>query len=208
MMKKILFIGLLLAIAGIVATGCGSCQSGNNKQEVVSNSDYDGVVKDFTAGVEHIIAVHRQTMNGIANGKYFSWYETKVLFNDILTMENIDDLHVVDVTDVFQTFSPDLCQTITSNVVKGTLIPAPVPDIWIEDFDMGVSEIILTVDDVLQRLKEWNGVLPESRGIVLRKPVGPQPCNPQYVIGNTSDVIFVDAVTGDITDWCPAFPRN
>ena len=45
-------------------------------------------------------------------------------------------------------------------------------------------------------------------GKELRQPLGPKECNPQWVIGNIMQVIFVDAVTGEISDWCPAFPRE
>ena len=43
----------------------------------------------------------------------------------------------------------------------------------------------------------------------LRLPVGPVACNAQWVIGDVYDVIFVDAVTGEISDVNPAFkPDN
>ena len=203
-MKGYYYFAFLLAIVGILATGCSSCHSGKGNS---NKSDYDGVVQNLTE-VENVIALHRQTMNQLVGGKKYCWYETSILFNDSINADNLNDLHVVDVTDVFQTFNPNLCQKITTNVKKGTLIPAPVPDIWIEDVDMSYSEIKLTVKDVLQRLSEWNGIIPLSIGITLRTPLGPKACNPQYVIGNIGQVIFVDAVTGDITDWCPAFPKT
>lgn len=37
--------------------------------------------------------------------------------------------------------------------------------------------------------------------------VGPLPCNAQYVMGNPLQALWIDAVTGYVTDWCPAFPR-
>lgn len=42
--------------------------------------------------------------------------------------------------------------------------------------------------------------------MILRLPIGPRRCNAQWVIGGIGEVIFIDAVTGEITDWCPAFP--
>lgn len=43
-MKKLIFC-LTLMIIGLTATGCGSCQSENNKQGsgVMAQADYDGV---------------------------------------------------------------------------------------------------------------------------------------------------------------------
>ena len=205
-MKRNLFITVLVAIVmGMTAGGLVSCSGCGGKQDAAG--DYDGVIPDLNGGVEHIIALHRQTMFDIYEGEDYAWYEAKIFFDDSLTLEGIDDLHVTDVTDVFQLFSPARCQFISTSVDKGTVIPKPIPDIWIEDCDMSGSEIRLTVEDVLERLKAWDGILPPANSIVLRQPLGPQRCNPQYVIGNILQVIFVDAVTGDITDWCPAFPK-
>ena len=207
-MKKYLFLGLLLSIVSIMTTGCNSCQSENKEQETVVKGDYDGVIADFTIGVKNIQALHRQTMFELVDGKQYYWYETKVTFNDSIKFETIDNLKIVDVTDVFQTIDPNYAQYISSNVVKGMIVPAPMPGIWIEDFDMSNVEIKLGAEDVLQRLKEWNGIIPPAVEMTLRKPVGPQSCNAQWVIGNIMQVIFIDAVTGNIADFNPAFGGN
>ena len=195
---------LALVLACTLVTGCDSCQSGNANQE-----DYDGVEQDFTAGVDNIQALHRQTMYALVNGQ-FEWRNSRVLFNDTITLENIDILHIVDVTDVFQYWDEQgpKVRMISANIEKGTIITPAIPDVWIEDASLNQAEIKLTADDVLQRLKEWNGIIPAAVGMSLRLPVGPQECNAQWVIGDVYDVIFVDAVTGDVTDWCPAFPRD
>ena len=211
-MKKT-FLSMLMAIAVCMTAGtivsCNGCGKGEpGEPDKVVPGDYDGVVQDFTAGVEHIIALHRETVFSLYDGERYAWYEAKVLFSDSLKLENIDSLYVTDVTDVFQLFDPARCQFISTNIKDGTIIPKPIADIWIEDVDMSNSEIRLTVDDVLERLKAWDGILPPAVGMTLRQPLGPLPCNPQYVIGNIMQVIFVDAVTGDISDWCPAFPRE
>ena len=75
-MKKYFLFGFLLAIVSIMATGCSSCQSENNKQDNAPaqeqvtnfNADYDGVVPDLTEGAEHVIALQRQTMFNAVNG--------------------------------------------------------------------------------------------------------------------------------------------
>ena len=203
-MKKIFFMGFLLMIVSMITTGCSSCQSENNKQELIIN-DYDGVIQDFTASVENITALHRQIVFEVVGDQQINWYETRAIFNDTITFENLDDLHIVDINNVFQTFDPDLCWQVTSNVKYGTMLPSPVPGLWIEDFDLNRAEIDLSVEDVLQRLQEWDGILPPAKQITLRKPVGPKECNAQYVIGNIAEVIWIDAVTGDIRNTCPAF---
>lgn len=215
-MKKFLLFGFLLAIVSIMATGCNSCKSENKQdappeeQVVINGADYDGVVADFTAGVSHIQALHRQTMFNLIDGEPYQWRNSKVLFNDSINYENIDELKVVEVTDVFFYWNNEgpHVQFIASNVKNGTIIPPTIQDVWIEDADLSDKEIKLTCEDVLQRLKEWNGLIPPAICISLRYPVGPCECNAQWVIGDVYDVIFVDAVTGEISNWNPAFNPN
>lgn len=209
-MKKIIFMSLLLAIVSIMATGCSGCQSEKKEQPkgvVIQSADYDGVVQDFTAGVSHIIALHRQTMFNLVKGHEYQWRNLQVLFNDTIKAENIDDLHITDITSVFFYWdNGPWVQYISTNVKKGTIIPNRIQDVWIEDCDLSNCEIKLSAEDALKRLKEWNGVIPEAKGLILRLPVGPRNCNAQWVTGSFGDPVFIDAVTGDITEWCPAFP--
>lgn len=215
---------LMLAIAGMMATGCSSCQSGNEKQDESEKAtvyhDYDGVVQDFTAGVSHIQAMHRQTMfklqkdvekrDGVSIEGY-QWRNSQVQFNDTLKLENIDDVHITDINDVFYYWHPvkgPQVQFINTNVKNGTQIPVPVQDVWIEDEDMSTSEIKLSAEDVLQRLKEVNCPIPPAKSMILRKPLGPCECNAQWVVGGIRDVLFIDAVTGDVSNWNPAFNPN
>jgi len=217
-MKKSIILSLLLAIVSIMATGCTSCQSENKKQETVYH-DYDGVVQDFTAGVSHIQALHRQKMYNIIQFlkeqgheialNNYQWRNSLVILNDTVTAENIDDLHIVSIRDVFyywsNKFGPQV-QYITDHVVYGTQIPYPISDVWIEDRDMSNAPIKLSAEEALTRLKEWNGLLPKDCNfIILRLPVGPKDCNPQWTFGDVGDVLFIDAVTGEIRTWNPAF---
>ena len=209
-MLEAIVIGVL---AGVISScaGCGRGEPGSpavdNGTAVAAAHDYDGVVQDFTAGVEHISALHRQTMFSLAGGRKYEWRNLQILFNDSIKAETLDGLHVTDITSVFYYWDEGpWVQYITSSVKKGMLIPARIPDVWIEDDDLGEAEIRLWPDDVLARLKQWNGVIPPADVLILRMPVGPRRCNAQWVIGNMAQVIFIDAVTGDITDWCPAFP--
>lgn len=221
-MKKWICLSLMMAMVCLMATGCSSCQSENKKQEVVYH-DYDGVVQDFTAGVSHIQALHRQTMYGMIqhlqdeghtialNGKY-QWRNSRVILNDTVTMENIDDLHVVAVNDVFfywDSVKGPMVQYINSHVKYGVQIPYPINDVWIEDADMSDQPIKLSAEEALMRLKEWNGVLPKGCNfLTLRYPVGPKDCNVQWVFGDVYDVLFIDAVTGEIRDYDPAFKKD
>ena len=215
-MKKILLFMLMATVLGMTAgmTSCNSFDKGSPKEpEVITEkvskfqADYDGVLPDLSQGADHTIALQRQTMFSLLEGASYYWYETKFSFTDSLKTTTLDDVELMEITSTFQTVNPTLCYTITTNAALGTLVPAPTPGLWIEDFDLSKTEIRLNINDVLQRLKEVNTILPPATSVILRKPVGPQPCNAQYVLGNPLQTLWVDAVTGDVTDWCPAFPR-
>lgn len=201
----------MMLMSIVLLSSCNGCQqqkvAPDEEGQVLNASDYDGVVADFTAGTNQIIALHKQTMYNLCGGKSYEWRNLNVLFNDTIKAETIDDLKIVDITSVFYYWdNGPWVQFITSNVKKGMLIPAKIPDVWIEDDDMSEAEIKLSAEDVLKRLKEWNGVIPPAKAMTLRMPIGPRNCNAQWVIGALSDVIFIDAVTGEISNWCPAFP--
>ena len=224
-MKKIFFgklMGVLLLAVMALVCSCNGCKGETPKIDdpVVVYHDYDGVVQDFTAGVGHIQALHRQTMYGVAQqieaqgyeiaheGKY-EWRNSRVILNDTVTFENIDDLHVVAVNDVFfywDSAKGPMVQYINSHVKYGVQIPYPINDVWIEDADMSEKPIKISAEQALSRLKEYNGILPKDCNfITLRHPVGPKDCNAQWVFGDVYDVLFIDAVTGEIRDYDPAF---
>lgn len=212
-MKKFIFMSLLTLVC-VALTGCSSCHSDKAKQETkdVVYHDYDGVVQDFTAGVSHIQALHRQTIYQLAQQgnpvSGYQWRNSRIIFNDTLTFDNIDDLHITDINDVFYYWDKDKgpqVQYVNVNVKRGTQIPWPITDIWIEDDDLSDQPIKLSCEEAIMRLKEYNGILPKSYYITLRLPVGPKKCNPQWTFGDQYTVLFIDAVTGEIRDSDPAF---
>ena len=214
-MKKFIFLMLTAVLLCMVAgmSSCKSCGKGEPGEPIVEKAvqaDYDGVVVDFTAGVDHIQSLHRQKMYTLNDGANYEWRNSKVLFNDTITWENIDELKVVEVTDVFFYWNSEgpHVQFIATNVKDGTIIYKPIRDVWIEDDNLSDKEVKLSADDVLQRLKEFNGLIPPAISMSLRYPVGPCECNAQWVVGDAYDVIFVDAVTGDVSNWNPAFNPN
>lgn len=221
-MKKFIIIFLLAFICLLGFSRCtgGKGETQNIDDKVVTYHDYDGVVQDFTAMTSHIQALHRQTMFSIIQnlqaeghtivpeGKY-QWRNSLVILNDTVTAENIGDLHIVSIRDVFFYWDnqrgPQV-QYITDHVKYGTQIPWPINDVWIEDRDMSNAHINISAEEALTRLKEWNGILPKDCNfIILRLPVGPNDCNPQWTFGDVGDTLFIDAVTGEIRDYDPSF---
>ena len=214
MKKGFMLFMLFMACAFVGAVS--SCKGSKGKKAATAPElpavtdvyhDYDGVVQDFTAGVSQIQALHKQTMYATLGVKDFQWRNSRVIFNDTVTLENIDEVKVVAVNDVFFYWNEHgpWVQYINSHVVNGVQIPWPINDIWIEDSDMSNQPIKLSAEQALARLKEWNGVLPKSYFLTLRLPVGSKDCNVQWVFGDVYDVVFVDAVTGEVRDFDPAF---
>lgn len=200
---------LLLAVMALVCS-CSSCKGETAKIDdpVVVYHDYDGVVNDFTVGVAQIQALHRQTMFMTLGVEEYEWRNSKIVFNDSIKADNIDDLHVTDINDVFYYWDEQKgpqVQFINSNVKYGTQIPWPINDVWIEDDNLSGAPIKLTAEQVLMRLKEVNCPIPPAKSMSLRLPIGPCECNPQYVVGDVYDVLFIDAVTGEVSNWNPAF---
>ena len=216
-MKKMIFLfTMMLTMVGMMGvSSCNGCKGASEPKiddpVVEVYHDYDGVVQDFTAGVSQIQALHRQTMYQTLGIKEYQWRNSRVIFNDKLTLENIDDLHITDVIDVFCYWNEKgpWVQYINTNVKKGTQIPWPINDVWIEDANMSEAPINLSAEQAIQRLKEWNGILPKDCNfITLRLPVGPKSCNVQWVFGDVFNVLFIDAVTGEVRDSDPAFSRQ
>jgi len=235
-MKKTTFGKLMLALlvavltVGMAFASCSSCK-GNSEQASAPEEqsidpvplyhDYDGVVQDFTAGTAQIQALHKQTMYRLTeqlpegekpeNEGGYEWRNSRIVFNEAVTPESIDQLHVTDVIDVFYYWNSKgpWVQYISTNVKNGVQIPWPINDVWVEDANLSNALVELSAEDALQRLKEWNGILPKDCNfITLRLPVGPRDCNPQWTFGDAYNVLFIDAVTGEVRDFCPAFPPS
>ena len=209
-MKKFSFLaGLMLAIAGVMTTGCTGCQSENKEQPKVAATDYDGVASD-KLNAEHVIAMQRQNMYNIAKGRDYRWFETTIELADFIDSENQEGV-IKEITSVFQTIEESATgadtwvQYIATNAAKGTMIPNPIHSFWMEDFPLDKEPIKITFAEALQKLNEVNFPKPHSRYCVLRKEVGPKDVNVQYIFGNSKAQLYVDAVTGEVTDLNPVF---
>ena len=70
---------------------------------------------------------------------------------------------------------------------------------------MDKEPIKITFAEALEKLNQVNFPKPHSRYCVLRKEVGPKDANVQYIFGNSKAQLYVDAVTGEVTDLNPVF---
>lgn len=224
MKKTSMFLGLLLMIISLMATGCSSCQSEKQKQESQNSiavvdtvsaipadveGDCDGVVPELTASVENIIATDRQTMYGIANGQSYALFESSIKLCDFLNSENCDG-KIMSVNNVFQQviekekgYDTKVLMFFTTG--KGTKIDVHDNAFYIENYPLNDEPMPITFEKAFERIMKANVVKPQSRNCVLRKPIGPTPCNAQYIFGNRKKQIYVDAITGEVRTKNPAF---
>ncbi len=201
-MKK-LFLGLVLMVS-MLFVACNSC----NKTTPNTN-EFDTVTTEVVGNLNPttLIAADRQAMFNKV-GEDYRWYETCMRLNDFLDEEN--DGTLAEVVNVFQAVI-DRGQGYDTKVYKfqhftdGTWAEDSVIGFWVEDQPMNDEAIIVSYQDAYDNLMATNMPKPHSRYVTLRKQVGPIDANPQYIFGNLHETVFVDAVTGEVCDYNPAF---
>ena len=214
-MKKMLFGMLAVVLLSIVAgttVSCTSCGNGSKGTAVVFDTiivenDYDGVLPDGKLVFEHVVSSHREQMYTKLGGGDYTWYESHAIL-----MRDIDDPEqdgtLADITSVFAVWPVDranYAQYITTDWIRGTWMPEPIPGLWIGDNSLNEEVIKITFEEAYQNMMKANCVKPHDKNVTLRCPVGPKKCNPQFVFGNIMQVVFVDAVTGEVKTYNPAF---
>lgn len=190
--------------------GMNSC-TGCNKSQAVNNVDTTEVASDTAElNVENLISMDRQAMYNKV-GEDYRWYETCMKLNDFLDEEN--DGSLAEVVNVFQAIIARSENSFDTKVYKfqhfadGTWAEDSVIGFWIEDEPMNDEAIKVTYKEAYEKLMAVNMPKPHSRYVTLRKQVGPVAANSQYVFGNMRETVFVDAVTGEVFDYNPAFGK-
>lgn len=162
--------------------------------------------KNTTLNVEKAISMDREKMLTDCGDNY-KWFETGVVLKDYLDEENDGTIEMVvnvfqnvvekeDGLDTFVTKFQHTLDGVTSESVHG---------FWIEDFALNDEDIKITFAKAYETVMEVNLPKPHSKHVVLRKQIGPKACNPQWIFGNITSQIYVDAVTGEVNSKNPAF---
>ena len=199
-MKK--FVSFIMAI--IVAFAMISCQCTNGNQTTDGTPNVEVVDSMF---VEHTVALDRQAMY-LNHANDYRWFETGVQLNDWLDGECDGSFNLV--VNVFQAVESREDGSFDTFVVKyqhvdGDVYEESVRGFWVEDLPLEEDAINLTYAQAFERVMEVNLPKPHTRQVVLRKPLGPKSCNPQWVFGNIREQIWVDATTGAVATSNPAF---
>lgn len=190
-MRKMLFIGFVLTMISMITTGCSSCQSENKKQEKAK-----GLV------VENTIATDKEYMN-LHYGKDYVWYETIITMKDWLDENPTSSF--VSVCNVFQAICDGQPKVVFFTYKDGVSTVDVKDDFWMEDLDMSKDPLLITYKEAFNRVIQTNFPKPHTKNCILRKPIGPKDCNPQWCFGNIDSQLWVDAVTGEVTDSDPSF---
>lgn len=141
------------------------------------------------------------------NKKSFVWLETLVLLNNYLDEEN--DGSYNEISNIFQAVedtSTDAMVYKFQHFADGKNFQDSIRGFWVEDFPLADSLIKVPYDSAFNLVMQVNLPKPHSKNAILRNPIGPKPCNPQWIFGNLNSQIWIDATTGEVRESNPAFP--
>ena len=195
-MKKFLvfLMGVMLMI------GVSACTCSRQKKDV------DSTVAELV--VENVVSLDRQAMN-LAHGGDYRWFETGVQLKNWLDEENDGSIDmVVNVFQVVEEYDSTSFDTFVykyQHFSDGTVNEEGIHGFWVEDYPLNEEAIVVTFKEAFEKVQEANLPKPHTRQVVLRKQVGPKEANPQWIFGNLREQIYVDAVTGAVSDKNPAF---
>lgn len=196
-MRKIFNIFVLAAIMISTAVSC-MCTSDKQKNEVPGEP----------ATVENMISLDRQAMY-LNHANDYRWYETGIQLKDFLDEENDGTIDmVVNVFQVIEKYSDTCFDTFVykyQHFADGTIKEDSVHGFWVEDYPLENEVIKVTFKEAYEKVMAVNLPKPHTRQVVLRKQVGPVEANPQWIFGNLHSQIYVDAVTGEVSNENPAF---
>lgn len=194
-MKKILgLIAVLLVSLIIGLQSCTNCSNGQFTQ-----------TDDITA----YITLDNQYM-ATETGNDFRWYETEILLDEFLDEEC--DGSIAELVNIFQVAEMKDSTSFDTKVFKfqhfadGRNAKGYTLGFWIEDYPMKLEEIKVPYKKAFEIVQQVNLPKPHSQHVVLRNPIGPKGCNPQWIFGNIHEQIWIDAVTGEARSSNPAFP--
>lgn len=169
------------------------------------------VVEEPKLNVEQLTNLDKQNMF-INHGGDYRWFETCIKMNNFLDEEN--DGSVEEIVNIFQIVINRSEHSFDTKVFKfqhfadGTNVVDSVDGFWVEDEPMNQEAIKITFEEAYEKLMAANCPKPHSQYVTLRKQVGIVDANPQYIFGNLYEDIFVDAVTGEVSETNPAFPER
>ena len=199
MKKFFIILASLLLMIGV--SSCNSCTNQSSTPTLATVDIADSMY------VEHTVAVDRQAMFAKGVDDDYRWYETNIRLVNFLDDEYAGIEEVVNVFQTVESRDEHSFDTVVykfQHTAEGT-VEGFTPGFWVEDYPLNNEQIIVTFAQALEKVNEVNLPKPHSRYVVLRKEVGPVDANPQWIFGNSRAQLYVDAVTGEVSEENPAF---
>lgn len=142
--------------------------------------------------------------------KNYRWYECGILLANYIDIGGGSD--VAEITNVFQVLSDgNTSHDVNIVMIRHTLekdevlvIPSLIVE---EDVPIIKEKVTITFKESYLKVLTQNPK-PHTKRVILRKQLGPNDTNPQYIYGNNQGLIFVDASTGVLVHDSPAFERT
>lgn len=190
-MKELLFFILGLVIIFVATSCCRHKKAEPFSVESVTTEDARYVYETY----------------GENNSK---WYETQITLKNYLDGDTPMEIEAVET--VFQAVLPGDSTSYNTYVIRtthqlnGDMDRVISHDFWIEDAEL--VGLFLSFQTAYNKLMEANCPKPHSRKCVLRKELGPNNTNAQYVFGNSEQQVYVDAVTGKVSLTNPVYPKE
>lgn len=159
--------------------------------------------------VENVVSTDKQYMYLNYGGDY-RHFEVCILMQDYFDSDT--EPVIAGVTNIFQVVTAigkgyDVHVIMTAHTPDTSTVEV-YNDFWVEDCNLESDMRYLTFEEAYNRMMESNYPKPHSRHCVLRKEVGTNDCNPQYIFGNSRYQLYVDAVTGEVNSENPVFGPN
>jgi hypothetical protein len=210
-MKK--FLGFLMVMCmTLMMASCNGCSQPQDKQGVDS-ALIDTIHIDSTAAidVDHTIALDRQAMYMKFKDNY-RWYETCIRLPYFLDSDSLTSAPEI-LVNIFQSIEEfdngaDTYVWKFQHFPDGTVNIDSIHGFWIEDCPLNDNVIKVNYNAAFERMLQVNLPKPHSKNVILRNPIGPVGVNAQWVFGNISEQIWIDAVTGEAKSSNPAFPEE
>ena len=206
-MRKFVYLSVVAMMA--LAVGFSSCSSCESKKKWEESKKESPIKIAGKLNVENAISSDREYMYLHYRSDY-RWFETSILMKDFIDSDK--EMEIESLSNVFQVVTPKSGgydpHVIFSSHTSETVSIKEELGFWIEDFPLNEEEIRITFTEAYNRMMEANLPKPHSRHCVLRKEIGPKDANPQYIFGNSRAQVYVDAVTGDVSDKNPCFDVN
>ena len=186
----------LFALIALMLIGCG-------KKERIFSSNPELV------WIEDIIKMDdKQMKDGF--GQDYKYYESYVIYDKFF--DSGEDNKIIEMCSVFQVFdnekesgSKDTRVIIFAHRPGSTFIDRKA-GIFVENYNLCLDSIKVTFIQAYEKMIYSKLKKPRSKFCSLRRQYGEVKANPQYVFGNASEQIYVDAITGEVKNENPVFP--